>query len=134
VYAQQNFSVTLKKIRFDPLNEKPLSEAADVVPSAKQAARPSLSPDGTWVAFNSVGTREDLFLVSTGGAAVRQLTDDGAKNRGPQFSPDGKRVAYFSKRSGTPEIWTVGVDGSPPQPLTSLAGPNIAKLLPPRRW
>jgi len=78
------------------------------------------------VAFNSVGKREDLFLARVNGSAVRQLTDDGAKNRGPQFSPDGQRLAYFSKRSGTPEIWTVGLDGSPPEPLTSLAGPNVA--------
>ncbi len=39
----------------------------------------------------------------------------------PQFSPDGKRVAFSSSRSGGIEIWIAGADGSGPLQLTSLA-------------
>jgi Tol biopolymer transport system component len=37
-----------------------------------------------------------------------------------QVSPDGKRVAFVSGRSGTTEIWVCDSDGKNPLPLTSL--------------
>jgi len=37
----------------------------------------------------------------------------------PQISPDGKKVAFSSNRSGTPDIWICNHDGSNPIQLTS---------------
>jgi serine/threonine protein kinase/Tol biopolymer transport system component len=39
-----------------------------------------------------------------------------------QFSPDGRRVAFTSSRSGDPEIWVSDPDGSNAIKLTSLGG------------
>ena len=38
----------------------------------------------------------------------------------PQYSPDGRHVAYQSDRSGYCEIWIAGRDGTSPRQLTSL--------------
>jgi Tol biopolymer transport system component len=38
----------------------------------------------------------------------------------PRFSPDGSRIAFVSFRSGGPEIWVAGRDGSGLQQITSL--------------
>jgi dipeptidyl aminopeptidase/acylaminoacyl peptidase len=38
----------------------------------------------------------------------------------PQFSPDGRRIAFASERSGTRQIWTAKSDGSSPVQLTSF--------------
>ncbi len=38
----------------------------------------------------------------------------------PQFSPDGRRIAYQSSRSGGMEIWVCDRDGSQPRQLTQL--------------
>jgi Tol biopolymer transport system component len=38
----------------------------------------------------------------------------------PQLSPDGRRLAFFSNRLGTIQIWTADADGSRAAPLTSL--------------
>ena len=39
---------------------------------------------------------------------------------GPQFSPDGNKVVFYSARSGGFEIWRCNSDGSDPIQLTSL--------------
>jgi Tol biopolymer transport system component len=41
-------------------------------------------------------------------------------NTEPQFSPDGKRVAFLDGRSGNGEIWVCDSDGSNPRQLTSF--------------
>ena len=39
----------------------------------------------------------------------------------PQFSPDGRKLAFTSERSGSLQIWVANSDGSSPLQLTTLA-------------
>ena len=41
----------------------------------------------------------------------------------PQFSPDGRRIAFESTRSGSMEIWVANDDASNPTQLTYFGGP-----------
>lgn len=43
----------------------------------------------------------------------------------PAYSPDGRRIAFVSQRSGTDEIWICESDGSKASQLTSFGGPEI---------
>jgi eukaryotic-like serine/threonine-protein kinase len=46
----------------------------------------------------------------------------------PQFSTDGKKIAFVSYRSGDAEIWACDADGSKPFQLTSFGGPDCSHL------
>ena len=125
-YVHQVTTGRLCTVKFDPLLESVLSEPKEITQSSKGAARPALSPDGKWLAFNSTEQQEHLFVVGADGSGLRQLTNDAYRNRGPRWSPDGKRLAFFSTRTGDWEIWTIEADGSGLRQITALAGQNVA--------
>jgi serine/threonine protein kinase/Tol biopolymer transport system component len=54
----------------------------------------------------------------------------------PHFSPDGKRIALASARSGSQEVWVANADGTQVVPLTSLGGNNndFPRWSPDGRW
>src|SRR5262249_13646681 len=39
-------------------------------------------------------------------------TDEPGRHRGPRWSPDGARIAFYSDRGGSYELWTIRPDGS----------------------
>jgi dipeptidyl aminopeptidase/acylaminoacyl peptidase len=41
----------------------------------------------------------------------------------PVFSPDGKRIAFLSNRTGTPQVWTVAAAGGEPKQITRSTDP-----------
>jgi TolB protein len=73
---------------------------------------PDVSPDGKLVVLAAAGPREDLYLVGADGSGFVQLTDDEARDRGPRFSPDGERIAFYSNRGGRYSLWLINRDGS----------------------
>jgi Tol biopolymer transport system component/tRNA A-37 threonylcarbamoyl transferase component Bud32 len=125
-YVQQVTTGRLSTVRFDPEREMVVSEPKDILASTKGASRPALSPDGKWMAFNSTEQEEHLFVVGADGSNLRQLTNGDNRNRGPRWSPDGKRIAFFSTRSGDWEIWTTDADGGNLRQVTNLGGQNVA--------
>jgi hypothetical protein len=58
------------------------------------------------------GIQEDIGVMGLDGRDFRKLTNDRFKDRGPKWSHDGKKLAFYSERSGTYQIWTVSPDGS----------------------
>jgi hypothetical protein len=56
------------------------------------------------------------------GSGLRKLTDDLAKDRGPEWSPDGNSAVFYSNRGGRYEIWTVDRDGSNLRRRTATEG------------
>ena len=57
-------------------------------------------------------------------------TSDTDQGPGPQFSPDGQKLAYMSDRSGTMEIWISNRDGSNPFQLTAVGGAGTPRWSP----
>jgi Tol biopolymer transport system component len=52
--------------------------------------------------------------------APKQISASTRDDMNPQPSPDGKRIAFSSNRSGSLEIWVSGADGLNPMQVTSI--------------
>jgi Tol biopolymer transport system component len=68
----------------------------------------------------------ELYVMNADGSNVRQLTQTGAANFCPFFTPDGKRIIY-SSNVGDPkgrefDIWLVSKNGGSPERITTAAG------------
>jgi Tol biopolymer transport system component/DNA-binding winged helix-turn-helix (wHTH) protein len=59
------------------------------------------------------------------GTPAVPLIDSSRADVAPEFSPDGKRLAWVSDRSGTMEIWVSAPDGSNPIQVTKFGGPEV---------
>ncbi len=68
-----------------------------------------LAPTGRRIAFTIHG---EIFTAPTEEGELRQLTDSPARDKDPNYSPDGKWVAFVSDRSGREEIYVVASDGA----------------------
>lgn len=75
---------------------------------------PTFSPDGRELAFaRSVGAgNTELFVCNRDGSGPRQLTHSSGIDTNPSWSPTGRRVAFTSSRTGTPQIYVVDVEGA----------------------
>jgi len=76
---------------------------------------PDLSPDGQTIVFELLG---DLYSVAVGGGKARAIAAGMAFDSQPAFSPDGRRIAFLSDRSGSENIWTARPDGRDPRQIT----------------
>ncbi len=99
---------------------------------------PSWLPDGSGLVFesNCLGGNWEIYranlsytvdanaritvalLISPVTGLADRLTDNNADDRWPRVSPDGSQIAFFSKRDGNSEIYTMSVDGSRQTRLT----------------
>jgi Tol biopolymer transport system component len=109
----------IQRMRFDPAAERLMGDPSWVTSGSRSWALPQPSPDGEWVAFWSFFTQEDVYLAHPDGTGLRQLTNDAANDRFPSWSPDGKRLAFASNRTGEYQIWIINADGSGLAQLTA---------------
>lgn len=89
----------------------------------------NLSPDGKMIVYEvsrmDKGEQEHeehsaLWLLSLENGETRQLTNGVARDSNPQWSPDGRIIAFVSSRDKKPQIYTMSVDGGEARALTSL--------------
>jgi TolB protein len=65
------------------------------------------------------GENADVYLIDPAtGKESKRLTDHWAIDTSPSFSPDCKKVAFVSGRSGSPQIFVMNADGSDQRRLT----------------
>jgi Tol biopolymer transport system component len=97
--------------------------------------------------YSPLTPNADIWVSAIDGSSLRNLTNvPTAVNTNPSWSPDGKRLAFTSNRSGTYDVYVVNVDGTnlinlTPSNTTNISavawspdGLHIAFIQPPNVW
>jgi eukaryotic-like serine/threonine-protein kinase len=89
---------------------------------------PTLSPDGTLVAYSSNASgKAEIWVVDPEGGEPLRLTDSPAENRTPAWFPDGRSIAFASDREGGSSVWKISrLGGSPVLVLEDADHPAIS--------
>ena len=101
--------------------------------------RPTLSPDGNRIVFTRDSNRLVALDLWTDGAEVIDLSKSGAKaielgvpgDGQPNFSPDGRRIVFTSRRDRDYEIYVMNADGSEQRRLTHSRGIDMNPVFSP---
>src|SRR5262245_35833176 len=113
---------------------------AETLWQIKRVGPPAVSPDGRWavVAVTTPDVKQDkmpsdLWLLSTEGGEARALTSHEASDGAPAWSPDGKWIAFESKRGDdeNSQIYLISASGGEARRLTNVpTGASVAKWFP----
>ncbi|MFN7945648.1 MAG: S41 family peptidase [Blastocatellia bacterium] len=83
-----------------------------------QADDYDLAPSGRRIVFSIHG---EIFTAPVDEGDLRQITDSAWRDKDPQYSPDGKWIAFISDRSGREELYVIAADGAgEPQKISDL--------------
>jgi dipeptidyl aminopeptidase/acylaminoacyl peptidase len=109
-------------------NGKPAKWTPEVMIQYKRLLGAAISPDGRWVAYNvsepiMKGEKSEylthIFLASADGKTDFQFTQGEKSCTNPQWSPDGKWLAFLSSRGGEKNnIWLIRQYGGEAEKLT----------------
>ncbi|HEY3380670.1 MAG TPA: S41 family peptidase [Vicinamibacterales bacterium] len=78
-----------------------------------------LSPSGKRAV---ISTRNQIFTIATDRGDITVLANDkgASRNESPQWSPDGRTIAFVSDRSGRQEVYVVDANGRNLKKITDL--------------
>jgi Tol biopolymer transport system component len=71
----------------------------------------ALSPDSSLLIFAAMEENYlGFFIMSSAGGKYLPLTISDGHNEGPVWSPDGRKIAFSSGRSGTGNVWIMDIN------------------------
>jgi len=102
-------------------------------PGGLSDSAPAWSPNGKQLALGrGVGDQRAVFVIDTDGGNARQVTRWSLRGGQPDWSPDGKRIVFYSNRDGptsvSANLYTISPDGSGLTQLTHARGGRVQYL------
>jgi TolB protein len=105
-----------------------------LVRSARPAPVPVLQIEGMVMGASFGGGRmavvlnrdgnSEIYSASPSGNDLRRLTNNGAADVSPVYSPDGSRIAFVSDREGSPQIYVMSASGGGARRVTHTGSYN----------
>ena len=117
--TQQSVEVPLDVNRGLPLTA---ARAARFTTSEGTWMSVDVSPDGRTLVFDMLG---DLYTLPIAGGAATAISTGLPHDMQPRFSPDGRRIAFVSDKSGDNNLWVVNADGSNPRQISKGIGDDF---------
>jgi len=109
---------------------RPLVREASVI----RGRAPTWTPDGKILYAGCLGDACGIILMGPHGSDPRQVVA-GATETNPEASPDGRRVAFMSRRDGNWEVYVADLGGGNMQRLTNHPGNDgLPAWSPDGRW
>jgi Tol biopolymer transport system component/DNA-binding winged helix-turn-helix (wHTH) protein len=100
-----------------------------ITSGAEDSLYPAVARRGNRLAYELARANDNLWRIDLDDSKSRkstistQLVSSTHMQGDPQYSPDGRSIAFWSDRSGSPEIWTSDPQGHAAACLTHLGGP-----------
>ncbi|MBI1849034.1 MAG: S9 family peptidase [Planctomycetes bacterium] len=112
-----------------PGSDEPTRVTPDAILKLRSISSPRISNDGSRIAFvlRGANVAKDAFnadiwvLPVDGGDPVQFTTSDG-DDTDPQWSPDGKWLAFVSDREGAPQVFAIPTSGGEAIRVSHLGG------------
>ena len=106
---------------YDGANQHALTHLGEI------ALSPSVSPDGSRVAFSALGHGGwSIMMYSFDVNRLVSFPRYGGTNLSPSWAPDGTKLAFSSSRSGNPDIYLSDISGGNLRRLTDSKGPDVS--------
>lgn len=90
----------------------------------RRVGDPQVSPDGKRVAFTIGDVNVDanrtvtqIYIMSSAGGDMKQLTSGAGSSSSPRWSPDGRKIAYITGD----QVWVMEPDGSNKEQVTKIS-------------
>jgi Tol biopolymer transport system component/DNA-binding winged helix-turn-helix (wHTH) protein len=96
--------------------------------SERDAYSPTISRQGNRLAYTQLLVDGNIWRIGAQGSMKKgeppvKVISSSQEENGGVYSPDGKKIVFASRRSGSFEIWVCESDGSQPRQLTNIGSP-----------
>jgi Tol biopolymer transport system component len=89
-----------------------VDEAFARAPPPSASERRALRRYGLLAFDTALAERSDVFVVNADGSGLRNLTARSPDDAYPDWSPDGRRIVFASRRAGSWDIYSMDADGT----------------------